>query len=98
MSARRMRPSARLGNLGQTRLRGRRRDVDPMAAFDALPPDLRAWMAEAALPWSPVSCLKLWRRALSEEGCPERARARLDRAQAVLLAKDRWLPEPPQPL
>jgi hypothetical protein len=79
----------RRGNLGATALRPRRRAVDPMRVYDRLPRELRAWMAEAALPWSPLSCLRLWRRALSEEGCPERARARLDRAEAALLARDR---------
>ena len=38
------------GNLGQTRLRRRRRDGDAMAEFDRLPPPLRAWLAAAALP------------------------------------------------
>jgi len=75
-------------NLGETRLRGRRRRVNPMQAYDALPPDLRAWVAQAALPWSPTSCLKLWRRALAEEGCTDRARARMDRAEQAMLAKD----------
>jgi hypothetical protein len=79
----------RRGNLGATSLRPRRRELDPMRVYDRLPPELRAWMAEAALPWSPKSCLRLWRKALSEEGCPARARARLDRAEAALLARDR---------
>ena len=78
------------GNLGATRLPARRRTVDPMRAYDALPAELRAWVAHAARPWSPASCLRLWRRALAEEGCPARARARLDRAEAAMLARDRW--------
>jgi hypothetical protein len=78
----------RAGNLGATRLRRRRRRLDPMQVYDRLPPDLRAWMAEAALPWSPLSCLRLWQRALQEEGCPARARTRLDRAEAALLARE----------
>ncbi|MEC9104487.1 MAG: DUF6525 family protein, partial [Pseudomonadota bacterium] len=36
-----------------TTLRRRRRPADPMQAYDALPRPLRAWMAQAALPWSP---------------------------------------------
>ena len=75
-------------NLGATRLRAKTRTEDPMRAYDALPPELRDWVAHAARPWSPRSCLRLWRRALAEEGCPERARARLDRAQAAMLARD----------
>ena len=77
------------GNLGATRLRRRWRPDDPMRVYDTLPPELRAWIAHTALPWSPTSCLKLWRRALREEGCAERARARLDRAEAACLARDR---------
>lgn len=73
------------GNLGATALRTKRRAVDPMRVYDRLPPELRAWVANAALPWSPVSCLRLWRRALREEGCVLAARARLDRAEAACL-------------
>ena len=75
------------GNLGATPLPARRRASDPMRIYDGLPPDLRAWLANAALPWSPQSCLRLWRRALREEGCAARARARLDRAEASMLAR-----------
>jgi hypothetical protein len=96
MAARQKRIAGRSGNLWATRLPARRRNVDPMAAFDALPPDLRDWVAHAALPWSPSSCLKLWCRALAEEGCPDRARARLDRAEAALLARDGWMQMPEQ--
>jgi hypothetical protein len=47
------------GNLGASRLPARRRSMDPMRAYDRLPPDLRAWLADAARPWSPTSCLRL---------------------------------------
>lgn len=80
-------PKAR-GNLGATRLKRRSRAEDPMRAYDALPAELRDWVAHAARPWSPRSCLRLWRRAMAEEGCPKRARARLDRAEAAMLARD----------
>ncbi|MBF9047228.1 hypothetical protein LSUCC0031_08900 [Rhodobacterales bacterium LSUCC0031] len=79
------------GNLGATRLRAKARQGDPMRVYDSLPPELRAWISHAALPWSPLSCLRLWQRALREEGCPMRARARLDRAEAACLARDRRL-------
>jgi hypothetical protein len=62
--------------------------MDPMRAYDRLPPDLRAWLADAARPWSPTSCLRLWSKALSEEGCPKRALDRLNRAEAAMLARD----------
>lgn len=35
-----------------------------MAEFDRLPPDLRAWIAQAALPWSPHSVARAHARAL----------------------------------
>ena len=76
-------------NLGTTKLRTRRRTDDPMRAYDALPGDLRDWLAMAARPWSPRSCLRLWQRALKEEGCPEKARARLDKAEAAMLRRER---------
>jgi hypothetical protein len=77
------------GNLGQTRLKRRRRSGDPMQVFDRLPPDLRRWMTEAALPWSPASCLALWRRALAEHGSADAAIDRLRRAEAALLSRER---------
>lgn len=40
----------RCANLGRTAQRQRRRTRDPMAAFDALPAPLRAWLSRAALP------------------------------------------------
>lgn len=54
-----------------------------MAGYDRLPADLRAWLAQAALPWSPASALRLWRK-----GDPAAARGRLDAAEARLLARD----------
>jgi hypothetical protein len=62
-----------------------------MQVYDRLPPDLRRWMAQAALPWSPTSCLALWRRAMAEGGTPEAALARLRRAEAAALARERML-------
>ncbi len=59
-----------------------------MAAYDRLPRDLRVWLAEAALPWSAASVLRLWERALRETGCAQAARARLARAEAKALARE----------
>jgi Family of unknown function (DUF6525) len=78
--------------------RARWRKTNPMAAYDRLPPDLRSWLAEAALPWSAASVLRLWQRALRETGCPQAAKARLARAEAKTLAKDAslvWGPDYP---
>lgn len=78
----------RCGNLGQTAQPMRRRSRDPMADFDALPPPLRHWLAQAALPWSPASCLRLWRRACAR-GLDLPARlATLDRAEAKALIRE----------
>jgi hypothetical protein len=79
-----------------TRLR--RRDA-PMSAYDRLPRDLRLWLHQAALPWSPQTALRLWQRALRESaGDTAQARARLERAQARTLARDAprvWGPSHP---
>ncbi len=80
------------GNLGATGLRQRRRCGDPMAAYDALPPPLRRWLAQAAMPWSPVSCRKLWLRARAKGGSVADALALLDRAQHRALLRE--LPPP----
>ena len=54
-----------MGNLGSTTLKKRRRAADPMMAYDVLPQPLRSWLAEAALPWSPKSCKRIWDKAQS---------------------------------
>lgn len=64
------------------------RKTNPMAAYDRLPPDLRTWLAGAALPWSAASVLRVWHRALAETGCPKAALNRLQRAEAKTLARD----------
>ncbi|WP_240643690.1 DUF6525 family protein, partial [Paracoccus siganidrum] len=48
-----------------TSLRRRRRPC-PIEEYDRLPPELRNWLAQAALPWSPHSALRLWRKYLRE--------------------------------
>jgi hypothetical protein len=68
--------------------RARWRNIDPMAAYDRLPPDLRSWLAGAALPWSAASVLRVWQRALRDTGCPKAARERLARAEQKTLARE----------
>jgi hypothetical protein len=68
--------------------RARPRAVAPMAAHDRLPPELRVWVAGAALPWSAASVLKIWQRALRDTGSAAAARARLDAAEARTLARE----------
>lgn len=76
------------GNLGETCLARRRTRRDPMRAFDALPPSLRRWIADAALPWSPTSCRRIWQRARARGEPVEAILARLDRAEALTLSKE----------
>jgi hypothetical protein len=77
------------GNRGATGLRPRRRAEDQMQAFDRLPPELRAWLREAALPWSPRSCRAIWAKARRDGAGPAETIARLNRAEAATLAKAR---------
>lgn len=74
-------------NLGAVRLRHRRGVRDPMRAFDALPPELRRWMANATLPWSPASCEKIWRKSRAAGESVEATCLRLGRAETATLQR-----------
>ncbi|MEL7414639.1 MAG: DUF6525 family protein [Pseudomonadota bacterium] len=74
-------------NLGATGLRRRRRSGDAMRSFDALPAPLRRWLTEAALPWSPSSAHRLWRRACARGLSAEDALALLTRAETRTLTR-----------
>lgn len=75
------------GNLA-TSLKRRHRGR-PMDRYDRLPPDLRNWLARAALPWSPKSVLRLWLRLHRETGGNTALiLRRLDLAEMRMLAKD----------
>lgn len=76
------------GNLGATRLKRRRRNDDPMRLYDSLPPELRAWLSAAALPWSPRSCAKIWKRARREGLSHAQIIARLDQSERRALGRD----------
>ena len=77
------------GNLGQSSLRRRRRMADPMAAYDSLPPPLRRWLSEAALPWSPASVRRIWAKSRANGLSPEDALMALSKGEARTLARDR---------
>lgn len=81
----RRRAAARSGsrNLGDTGLPLRRRGGNPMQEFDALPPDLRRWLAQAALPWSPASCRRIWQRARQRGEAAEQVLERLSQARGA---------------
>lgn len=72
-----------------TSLRRHRRSADPMQAYDALPRPLRAWLAQAALPWSPASCRRIWAKARTKGASPDDILDRLDRAEQMTLSRDR---------
>ncbi|MET4127846.1 DUF6525 family protein [Roseovarius sp. MBR-6] len=67
----------------------RRGPARGLAEFDRLPPPLRRWLAQAALPWSARSARRLWGRVLRESGGDEaRALARLDAIEAGRLKRE----------
>jgi hypothetical protein len=77
----------------------RTRRAVPMARFDRLEPDVRAWLKRAALPWSVRAVERIWQRALREaRGDRGAALARLDAAERAALRRDAvrvWGPEYP---
>ncbi|WP_299292531.1 DUF6525 family protein [uncultured Tateyamaria sp.] len=85
------------GNLGQTSLRGKRRNVDAMQAYDALPIPLRRWLCHAALPWSPTSARKIWNRARATGLDTDEAIALLRRAETNTLAREKRANRQPPP-
>jgi len=76
------------GNRGKTSLKLKRRNADPMREFDRLPPELRAWLAAAVLPWRPRSVRRAFERAVARTRDRVRALEELDRLQDRLVAKD----------
>ena len=76
-------------NLGQSSMRRNRRASDPMAAYDGLPPPLRQWLSEAALPWSPKSVRQIWSKSRAKGLTPEETLRRLTQAEVRALDRDR---------
>jgi hypothetical protein len=67
----------------------RRPRTDPMADYDRAPPELRAWLAAAALPWAPASAMRAYGRALrAARGDRAAALATLSARAARLVARD----------
>jgi len=75
-------------NRGTTSLKTKRRARHPMQDYDRLPPQLRAWVSEAMLPWRAVTVQRAYDKALSRVGTHDRALRELDRIQRNLVAKD----------
>lgn len=76
------------GNRGKTSLRCRNRARNPMQEFDRLPPQLRAWVATASLPWTARSVRHAYEKALAQTGDTALALQALDKVQNRLIAKD----------
>nr|WP_254428945.1 DUF6525 family protein [Ruegeria arenilitoris] len=71
----------------RSRLNRRRRHRPAMQAYDTLPPQLRKWLANACLPWSPNSALKIWKAAGGAKA-PADALARLNAIEQAMLLRD----------
>jgi hypothetical protein len=78
-----------MGNLGATTLKKRRRAADPMMTYDTLPQPLRSWLAEAALPWSPKSCKRIWEKARGNGLSVDDAIVVLTEAERKTLSRDK---------
>lgn len=83
-------PSNQPRNLGQTSLRRTRRSGDPMQNYDALPAPLRQWLGQAALPWSPASARRIWKKLQANGQTVEDALSALSEAEARTLSRDRF--------
>ncbi|WP_256368672.1 MULTISPECIES: DUF6525 family protein [unclassified Ruegeria] len=68
-------------------LRPRKRQGCPMQAYDALPSELREWLANACLPWSPSSALKIWKNEGGAQN-PQAAMEKLSAVEQAMLARD----------
>jgi hypothetical protein len=77
-------------NLGYTSLPARRRFGPPMQTYDALPRPLRQWLAQAALPWSPTSARRIWRRSQRRGLDIDATLKTLSKAEAQTLARDQF--------
>lgn len=77
----------RSSNRGATPIKVKRRNEDPMHAYDALPAPVRNWLSQAAMPWSPASCRRILRKAKARGEGIDQVLARLDQAERKTLAK-----------
>jgi Family of unknown function (DUF6525) len=59
-----------------------------MDEFDRLPLELRRWLANAALPWSAASALRIWRRTLKKTGDSSTAIAHLKVVEQGTLCRE----------
>lgn len=80
-------PSVGSGRNLRSTIKRRRRRIPPMQAYDALPQQLRQWLAQACLPWSPSSALKIWNQ-IGGGRDPAAAIVRLNAVEQAMLQKD----------
>lgn len=59
-----------------------------MQDYDRLPAELRRWVAQANLPWSPHSVQKAYKKAIARTGDRQLALVELDRIQSSLVERD----------
>ena len=64
-----------------------------MQVYDALPRELRFWLASACLPWSPASARRIWDKADGARN-PVAAITRLDAIERAMMQRDAgiWRP------
>ncbi len=75
-------------NLGETKIKKRRSQSDPMKDFDKLPKILRDWLNLAALPWRPKSVFRAYNKALRQTGDQSLALRKLEKLQQQKLSID----------
>lgn len=76
----------------------KRKRARPLSRYDALAPELRRWLQQAALPWSITSAERLWRKRLARNGGDKQeAMAWLSAIENRNLAKDRATWDAPSP-
>ncbi|MEM8536569.1 MAG: DUF6525 family protein [Pseudomonadota bacterium] len=76
------------GNRGATTLRRSKRRDPGLRDYDALPPELRNWVASASLPWRARSVRAAFEKAVAKHGCRTAALQELDKIEKAMLAKD----------
>ena len=62
-----------------------------MEEFDRLPAQLRRWLSNADLPWSPASVRWVYRKALDDTNDARKAPEELDNMQRKRLRKEQIL-------
>ena len=78
------------GNLGKTSLKKRVFGGSQMEEFDRLPAQLRRWLSNADLPWSPASVRRVYRKSLDDTNDARKALDELDNMQRKRLRQQKY--------